>query len=251
MRGWLALLEREIFRFVKVWTQTLLPPVMQATLFIFIFGRALGPRIREIDGVPYIQFIAPGLVMMGIITASYSNSSSSIYDSRMRTYIEDVLIAPISDLELASAYVLGAAVRGWLVGAATLAVVALFTDLPWPHLGWVAYYGAAVALIFACMGAWFGLWGDLWDHVFLPLTFVLTPLTFLGGVFYSVRMLPPFWERLSFFNPVFYMIDGLRYGMVGVHDGPILPGAIGIGLAAGLSFYVTVRLFQRGYKLRT
>lgn len=251
MRGWLALLEREMFRYLKVWTQTIIPPLFQATLFIFIFGLSLGPRIREIDGVPYLDFIAPGLVMMGIISASYSNSASSIYDSRMRTYIEDVLIAPISDAELATAYIFGAASRGILVGLGVLAIVALVTDLAWPSLLLVLYYGIAVSIIFACMGAWFGLWGNLWDHVFLPTTFLLTPLTFLGGVFYSIKMLPPVWEQVSYYNPIFYMIDGIRYGMVGVHDAPILPGAIGIGIAAIGSFLFTVALFKSGYRLRT
>lgn len=251
MRAWYALMEREMLRYLKVWTQTLVPPVLQATLFIFIFGVSLGPRIQDINGVPYLAFIAPGLVMMGVINASYSNTSTSLYDSRMRTYIEDILTAPVSDFELASAYVMGAASRGLIVGMGTILVVLVFTDLPWTSPLLVAYHMLAVSVIFACLGCWFGLWGTLWDHVFLPLTFLLMPLTFLGGVFYSVSMLPEVWRQASFFNPIFYMVDGIRFGMVGVQDAPVMAGALGVGAGALVSFLVTVAIFKSGYRLRT
>jgi ABC-2 type transport system permease protein len=250
MRSMLAVLEREMLRYLKVWTQTIIPPVLQAVLFILIFGAALGPRIREVEGIPYLEFIAPGLVMMGIINAAYSNSSTSLYDSRMRMYIEDILSAPVSDLELATAYVLGAASRGILVGAGTILIIVLFTDLAWTNPFLVLYHMVAVSVIFACMGCWFGLWGMLWDHVFLPLTFILTPLTFLGGVFYSVAMLPDGWRQASFLNPILYMVDGMRYGMVGIADAPVAAGAIGIGIAAIACFLITVAIFRSGYRLR-
>jgi ABC-2 type transport system permease protein len=251
MQSWLAVAEREILRYLKVWTQTLIPPILQAVLFILIFGAALGPRIREVGGVPYLDFIAPGLVMMGIINAAYSNSSTSLYDSRMRMYIEDILTAPVSDLELASAYVIGAASRGLIVGTGTILIVILFTDLAWQNPLLVLYHMVAVSIIFACLGCWFGLWGMLWDHVFLPLTFVLTPLTFLGGVFYSVAMLPDGWRQASYLNPILYMVDGMRYGMVGVSDAPVLAGAMGIGATAIGMFLITVMIFRSGYRLRT
>jgi ABC-2 type transport system permease protein len=223
-----------------VWTQTLIPPILQAVLFILIFGAALGPRIREVGGVPYLDFIAPGLVMMGIINAAYSNSSTSLYDSRMRMYIEDILTAPVSDLELASAYVIGAASRGLIVGTGTILIVILFTDLAWQNPLLVLYHMVAVSIIFACLGCWFGLWGMLWDHVFLPLTFVLTPLTFPDG-----------WRQASYLNPILYMVDGMRYGMVGVSDAPVLAGAMGIGATAIGMFLITVMIFRSGYRLRT
>lgn len=250
MRGWWALLEREVLRYFKVWTQTIVPPIFTAVLFVFIFGVSLGSRIDTIRGVPYLEFIVPGLVMNGIIAASYSNTSSSLYDSRTRGYIDDVLIAPISDTELAFAYVFGAASRGLLVGGGTLIAVWFFADLPWTSLAIVVYYAVAVSVFFSCVGSWFGLWGDRWDHVFAPITFFLTPLTFLGGVFYSVDMLPGVWRDVSLFNPIFYMVDGIRYGMVGIHDAPILPGAVGVGLAAVVAMLVTVRMFRTGYKIR-
>lgn len=250
MRGAWALFEREVVRYFKVWTQTIVPPILTAVVFVFIFGVSLGERIRLIDGVPYVEFIAPGLVMNSIINSAYSNTSSSLYDSRMRGYIEDVLVAPISDAELALAYVLSAASRGIIVGAGTLLAIWWATDLAWTSLLLVFYYAVAVSIFFGCVGAWFGLWGDRWDHVFAPITFFLTPLTFLGGVFYSVKMLPGIWREVSLYNPIFYMVDGIRYGMIGVHDAPILPGAIGVGLAALLSLLVTVRVFRTGYKLR-
>jgi ABC-2 type transport system permease protein len=251
MRGWVAVMEREILRYIKVWTQTLIPPILQAVLFILIFGLSLGPRIREVEGVAYLDFIAPGLVMLGIVNAAYQNSATSLYDSRMRGYVEDILTAPVSDFELASAYVLGAASRGVLVGLGTVAVVLLFTSLPWTNLLLVAFHMVAVSVIFACLGCWFGLWGRLWDHVFLPTTFIFMPLTFLGGVFYSIDMLPPVWAGLSMFNPMFYMVDGTRYAMVGVSDANVVAGAIGIGVAAVGCFVFTVMLFKSGYRLRT
>lgn len=251
MRGWVAVMEREILRYLKVWTQTLIPPILQAVLFILIFGLSLGPRIREVEGIAYLEFIAPGLVMLGIVNASYQNSATSLYDSRMRGYIEDVLTAPVSDFELASAYVFGAASRGVLVGAGTVLIVLLFTSLPWTSILLTIFYMIAVSVIFACLGCWFGLWGRLWDHVFFPVTFLFMPLTFLGGVFYSIHMLPPFWGHVSLFNPMFYMVDGIRYAMVGVSDSNVAIGTVGIGLAAIGCFLFTVALFKSGYRLRT
>ncbi len=251
MRGWVAVMEREILRYMKVWTQTIVPPVLQAVLFILIFGQALGPRIREVEGVAYLDFIAPGLVMLGIVNASYQNSATSLYDSRMRGYIEDVLTAPVSDFELASAYVLGAASRGVLVGLGTIAIVLMFTSLPWTNIFLVGFYMVAVSVIFACLGCWFGLWGRLWDHVFLPVTFLFMPLTFLGGVFYSIKMLPQGAANVSMFNPMFYMVNGIRYSMVGVSDANVLAGTLGIGLAAVGCFVFTVVLFKSGYRLRS
>lgn len=251
MRGWVAVMEREILRYLKVWTQTLIPPILQAVLFILIFGLSLGPRIQEIEGLQYLDFIAPGLVMLGIVNAAYQNSATSLYDSRMRGYIEDVLTAPVSDFELASAYVFGAASRGVLVGVGTVLVVLAFTSLPWTNVFLVAFYMVAVSVIFACLGCWFGLWGQLWDHVFLPVTFLFMPLTFLGGVFYSIHMLPAPWAQASMFNPMFYMVDGMRYAMVGVNDADVTLGALGIGAAAVGCFLFTVALFRSGYRLRT
>lgn len=251
MQGWVAVMEREILRYLKVWTQTLIPPILQAVLFILIFGLSLGPRIREVEGIAYLDFIAPGLVMLGIVNASYQNSATSLYDSRMRGYIEDVLTAPVSDFELAAAYVFGAASRGVLVGTGTVVIVLLFTDLPWTSILLTMFYMVAVSVIFACLGCWFGLWGRLWDHVFLPVTFLFMPLTFLGGVFYSIHMLPPVWSHVSMFNPMFYMVDGIRYAMVGVSDSNVTIGTVGIGVAAVGCFLFTVALFKSGYRLRT
>ncbi len=251
MQGWVAVMEREILRYLKVWTQTLIPPILQAVLFILIFGLSLGPRIREVEGIAYLDFIAPGLVMLGIVNASYQNSATSLYDSRMRGYIEDVLTAPVSDFELAAAYVFGAASRGVLVGTGTIVIVLLFTSLPWTSVLLTMFYMVAVSVIFACLGCWFGLWGRLWDHVFLPVTFLFMPLTFLGGVFYSIHMLPSVWSHVSMFNPMFYMVDGIRYAMVGVSDSNVAIGTVGIGVAAVGCFLFTVALFKSGYRLRT
>lgn len=249
--GFWTLTRREVTRFLSLWKQTLFPAVLTPLLYILIFGEALGSRIRLIDGFPYTEYILPGLAMMGVITSSYANSSSSLFMARHEGYIDDVLIAPMSYWEIVLAYTIGAMVRGLAVGAAVLLVGLVFADLPMTHWVATAAFMIAVSALLSCAGLIMALWAESWDHVMLLLNFVITPLVFLGGVFYSIQMLPPFWRAVSLFNPIFYMVNGLRYGVLGVADAsPWGSFLLSATLAAGL-FGWTVRLFRTGYRLKS
>lgn len=249
--GFWTLTRREVTRFLSLWKQTVFPAVLSPLLYILIFGEALGSRIRLIDGFPYTEYILPGLAMMGIITSSYSNSSSSLFMARHEGYIDDILIAPMSYWEIVLAYTIGAMVRGLVVGALVLGVGLAFADLPMSHWGATVGFMVVVSALLSCAGLVMALWAESWDHVMVLLNFLITPLVFLGGVFYSIHMLPGFWRGLSLFNPIFYMVNGLRYGVLGVADAsPWLSFLISIGLAAGL-FGWTVHLFKVGYRLKS
>ncbi len=242
---------REVGRFLTLWRQTLFPPILSALLYILIFGEALGSRIRLIDGWPYTEYILPGLAMMGVMTSAYANSSSSLFIAKYEEYINGVLIAPLSYWEIVLAYTLGSMLRGLIVGVMILSVGMIFADLPITHWAMTAAFLVLVSTLLSCAGLVMALWADSWDHVMLLLNFFITPLVFLGGVFYSIHMLPPFWRSVSMFNPIFYMINGLRYGVLGVADAsPVLSLGLSAALAFGL-FGWTVYLFRIGYRLKS
>jgi ABC-2 type transport system permease protein len=249
--GFWTLTRREVSRFLSLWKQTVFPAVLSPLLYILIFGEALGARIRLIDGFPYTEYILPGLAMMGIITSSYSNSSSSLFMARHEGYIDDVLIAPMSYWEIVLAYTIGAMVRGLVVGALVLGVGLAFADLPMAHWVTALAFMVVVSALLSCAGLVMALWAESWDHVMVLLNFLITPLVFLGGVFYSIHMLPDFWRGVSLFNPIFYMVNGLRYGVLGVADAsPWLSFLISVGLTVVL-FGWTVHLFKVGYRLKS
>jgi len=249
--GFWTLTRREVGRFLVLWRQTVFPPILSALLYILIFGEALGSRIRLIDGWPYTEYILPGLAMMGVLTSAYSNSSSSLFVAKHEQYINDLLIAPLSYWEVVLAYTLGAMVRGLIVGVLILGVGMAVIDLPILHPWTAIAFLVVVSALLSCAGMIMALWAESWDHVMLLLNFIITPLVFLGGVFYSIHMLPPFWRGVSMFNPIFYMINGLRYGVLGVADAsPAWSLALSGALAAAL-FAWTVHLFRVGYKLKS
>ena len=249
--GFWTLTRREVGRFLVLWRQTVFPPILSALLYILIFGEALGSRIQLIDGWPYTEYILPGLAMMGVLTSAYANSSSSLFVAKHEQYINDVLIAPLSYWEVVLAYTLGAMVRGLIVGILILGVGMAVIDLPIRHPWTAMAFLVVVSALLSCAGMIMALWSESWDHVMLLLNFVITPLVFLGGVFYSIHMLPPFWRGVSLFNPIFYMINGLRYGVLGVADAsPAWSLALSSVLAAAL-FAWTVHLFRVGYKLKS
>jgi ABC-2 type transport system permease protein len=249
--GFWTLLRRETARFLVLWRQTVLPPILSSVLYILIFGYSLGSRIREIHGFPYTEFILPGLAMMGIMNAAYSNSSSSLFMAKREYYLNDILIAPISYWETVLAFMAGAMLRGFLVGAVILATGASLAHLPWSHGIYAFAIMALVSALLSCVGLILGLWAQTWDNVMLAVNFFITPLVFLGGVFYSIEMLPPFWRTLSHFNPLFYMINGMRYGVLGVADAsPALSLALTALLTAG-AFALTVGLFRTGYRIKS
>ena len=249
--GFFTLLRREVVRFIILPNQTLIPPILNAGLFILVFGFALGSRIREVSGVPYILYIFPGLVMMGVVNGAYLNNCSSLFISRNELFIQDLLVSPISYGEMVLAFTLGGALRGFLVGLLTLLTGFLFLGIHLANPLALLFFLVTSALLCGAFGIIIGLWAEAWDHVAIYLNYVITPLVFLGGVFYSQEMLPPVWRNLNLLNPIFHMVNGFRYGTIGVYDvSPLASAGMTFGLAV-LLFAIAVELFRRGWKLRT
>lgn len=247
--GFWTLVERECLRFVRLWGQTVAPPVILTVLFIVIFGYSLGARIREIGGYPYIIYILPGLACMGIINNAFANCTTSLFVSRMDRSIENVLVSPISPVQIVTAYVIGGASRGILVGLITFAVAMPLTELTITSYLWGLLFMFLISITFASTGIITALWARDWDSLSTITNFVITPAVYLGGVFYSIKMLPPVWQQVSALNPLFYMIDGLRWAVLGGADFSLaLNLTITLGFAI-LTFLTAVCLFSRGYKL--
>ena len=245
-----TLLVREIRRFVLVWTQTLLAPLLTSALYILVFGYGLGSRIREAAGVPYLEFILPGLVLMSIITAAYGNTSTSLFDAKRERYIDDVLISPMTSLQMTLAYVLGGVVRGLLVGAGTFALAMPLAGLPAKHPLLLMVTALAASVVFASLGVVAGVQATRIDHIFFLTNIVIQPLAFLGGVFYSVETLPDPLRVATYFNPIFYAIDAFRFAALGVSDVPAYPALFALMVFAVLAFLGTTEMLRRGHNLR-
>lgn len=248
--GFRTLVWREIYRFFSVFTQTITPPLVSSFLYILIFGFSLGQRIEEVHGVPYLVFLIPGLLMMYVIEGSYANTSSSLFISRWANNIEELLVTPLSYLEMVLAILIGGLARSLVTSTGVYFVSLLFVRFPIVHPGTVFFFLIFVSLIFSSVGMIVALFAEEFEHLSLCTTFVITPLIFFGGVFHSIDMVPGAIKWLTLFNPMFYMINGLRYGMLGVSDAPILlSAAIVLGIFVTL-FLLTVYLFRVGFKLR-
>jgi ABC-2 type transport system permease protein len=248
--GFKTLVWREIYRFLSVFTQTVVPPVVSSFLYIFIFGFSLGQRIEKIQGLPYLVFLIPGLVMMYVIEGSYSNTSSSLFISRWANNIEELLVTPLSFFEMVLAILIGGLARSLVTASGVYLVSLFFVRFPVAHPGVVFYFLILVSLTFSCVGMIVALVAEEFEHLSICTTFVITPLIFFGGVFHSLEMVPQAIRWLTIFNPMFYMINGLRYGMLGVSDAPIFfAGAVTLGISIAL-FALTVYLFRIGFKLR-
>jgi ABC-2 type transport system permease protein len=245
-----TLLSREVRRFVRVWTQTLLAPLFTSGLYIVVFGYGLGSRIREVEGIPYLEFILPGLILLSIITGSYGNTSSSLFDAKRERYIDDVLISPITPLQMALAYVLGGALRGLLVGVCTFALAVPLTGLPAERPVMLLAAGAATSFAFASLGVVAGIIATRIDHIFFLSAIVIQPPTFLGGVFYSAEMLPGLLRVATYADPIFYAVDAFRFAAVGVSDAPPYPALAALVVFAVVAFLGATALIRRGYKLR-
>jgi ABC-2 type transport system permease protein len=250
MSGFPTLFRKEIQRFQKVFMQTVLAPVLNALLYLLIFSHVLSAHVHVYPGVAYTAFLMPGLIMMSILQNAFANSSSSLIQSKQSGNIVFVLLPPISHFEFFSAYLLAAIVRGVLVGLGLLVVGLFFTDLQFAHPLWIIVFAVVASAAFGALGIAAGIWADKYDHMAGVQNFIIMPLTFLSGVFYSIHSLPAFWQTVSHWNPVFYMIDGFRYGFFGVSDvDPALSLAVVLPAALLLSGF-SLRLIQSGYKLR-
>src|SRR4051795_4550841 len=246
----LSLVRRETTRFWKIKRQTLGAPLLETFLYISVFGAALGSRIDKLHGVDYVIFIIPGLIMMAWATNAFSNNSSSILQQKFQRAIDDQLSSPASPIELLLAFSLGGFLRGMLVAVLTFAAASLLVDLPVDHLLVLIPSLLLVGFFFAQLGVLIGVRAEQFDDVSFAQTFVLQPLIFLGGVFYSASLLPEPFQTLTHFNPIYYMINLVRYGFLGYTEANI---ALSLGLlflVVAALFTVNYRLFARGYKLR-
>ncbi|HYM30049.1 MAG TPA: ABC transporter permease [Candidatus Cybelea sp.] len=241
---------KEVQRFVKVATQTLLAPVVTTLLFLAVFALALGGNARSVGDVPYVEFLAPGLVMMAIAQNAFANTASSVLISKVQGNIVDMLMPPISAAEFTLAYAGAGATRGVAVGVVVALAMTPFAGVGIAHPWAVAYYAFAAATMMSLLGLLGGLWADKFDHMAAVTNFVITPLAFLSGTFYSVERLPPIARAIAHMDPFFFMIDGFRFGFIGRADGSIVLGMVvlaGIDVAlAALSY----GLVSRGYKLK-
>lgn len=246
-----TIVHKEVVRFMRIWTQTLLPAGITATLYYLVFGAFLGDRIGTVEGVPYIAFIVPGLVMMAVITNSYSNVASSFYGAKFMKNLEELMVAPVPHWVVIAGYVAGGALRGLLVGILSLVIALFFTKLPVAHLGTILVFFVLTSILFSLGGMLNGVFAKSFDSVMIFPTFVLTPLIYLGGVFYPISVLPEFWQTVSLANPILYMINGFRYGFLGVSDVPLFVSfAILVSFIAILTA-VLLALFKKGYGLRS
>ncbi|MHB8981028.1 ABC transporter permease [Thiobacillus sp.] len=250
MSGLPALFRKEMLRFWKVVVQTVVAPVVTALLYLLIFSHVLEAHVEVYPGVSYTSFLIPGLVMMSMLQNAFANSSSSLIQSKMTGNIVFVLLPPLSYLEFFLAYLGASVIRGLVVGLGVWVVTLWFAPLELPHLGWLLAYAMLACAVLGAVGIIAGIWAEKYDQLAAFQNFLILPLTFLSGVFYSIHSLPPFWQAVSHVNPVFYLIDGFRYAFVGHSDtdpwlGLLVAGACFVAISA-----LSLTLLKSGYKLR-
>lgn len=248
--GLWTLYVKEVQRFLKVITQTVLAPVVTTLLFFAVFALALGGAVRQIAGMPFVEFLGPGLIMMATTQNAFANTSSSIMISKVQGNIVDVLMPPLSPGELLLAYAAAGVTRGLFVALAVALAIWPFANIGLHHAWAAVYFAVAGALILSLIGIVAGLWSQKFDHMAAVTNFVVTPLAFLSGTFYSVQQLPPFWYAAAHANPFFFMIDGFRYGLTGHTDGDVLLGAVALGVVAVALWAACYLLLKRGYRLQ-
>ncbi len=241
---------REVRRFVKVYTQTLLAPVVTTLLFLAVFSLALGDVQRSVGGVPFLEFLAPGLIVMAIAQNAFANTSSSIMISKIQGNIIDTLMPPFTAHELTFGFAMGGATRGVCVGTVVALAMAFFVDLSIHHWGYILYHGFMAALMLSLLGTIGGIWSEKFDHIAAVTNFVITPLSFLSGTFYSIQRLPEAAQVAAHFNPFFYMIDGVRYGFTGHADGSLMAGLVVMAAVNAFLWGLCTWMFASGYKLK-
>lgn len=251
---WVALKtiwRKEITRFMRIWIQTLIPPVITMSLYFIIFGNLIGNRIGEMGGVGYMQFIVPGLIMMSVITNSYANVSSSFFGEKFQKSIEELLVAPVPTHVIIAGFVGGGVARGVLVGILVTLVSLFFVPLQIHSWFMIIATLLMTSILFSLAGLLNALFAKSFDDISIIPTFVLTPLTYLGGVFYSLTLLPAFWQAVSKLNPIVYMISGFRYGFLGISDVSLTTTLGVLSLFIAVFYLLTWRLIEKGRGLRT
>lgn len=250
---WIAfstIVVKEIRRFMRIWPQTLLPPAITMALYFVIFGNLIGSRIGEMDGYDYMDFIVPGLIMMSVITNSYSNVVSSFFSLKFQKNIEEILVSPVPNWVVLLGYVSGGVVRGLAVGFIVTLLSLGFTDLQIHNVAITASVVMLTAVVFALGGFINAVFARSFDDISIVPTFVLTPLTYLGGVFYSISLLPEFWQGVSQINPILYMVNAFRYGILGVSDISIMNAFLMVAVSIAILFSVSLHLLNSGKGIR-
>lgn len=248
--GLWTMTRKETLRIFRIWSQTLLPSVISTSLYFLIFGSFIGSRIGLIGEVTYLQFIIPGLVMMSVITNAYSNVVASVFSAKFQRNIEELLVSPLTSTVILLGYIIGGVIRGVLVGILVFLVSLYFTPLPVTHPWIVVSTILGTAILFSLLGFVNAVFARKFDDIAIVPTFVLTPLTYLGGVFYSVHHLPAFWQKVSFFNPILYLVNSFRYGFLGISDISVSASLITMGFLIASLWGIALFLLHRGIGLR-
>ena len=249
--GFKSLWLKECNRFLAVWQQTLLSPLVSSLLFLSVLSLALGNDRGDVLGHSFIIFLAPGLIAMSILTQSFSHSVSSLMISKIQGNIVDMLYAPLSALEVSMAIILAAVTRSLLIGIISIAVFSLIVEMPINNIYFIFIFGALSSFILGSLGFITGLWAEKFDHTATVTNFIITPLSFLSGVFYSIDKLPDLFQNISYINPFFYMIDGFRYGFLGTSDSSIKIGLFYLTILSVVMWFIAFNLYKKGYKIKT
>lgn len=243
--GYLTIARKETRRFLRIWKQTLLPSVITMTLYYVIFGTFIGSQINDVHGFSYIQFIVPGLIMMAVITNAFSNVASSFYGEKFQKSLEEMLTSPMPRWVIIAGFLTGGVLRGLMVGILVLLVSLFFTQLQIASPFFVFFFIILTSILFSLAGLINAVYARSFDDVSIIPTFVLTPLTYLGGVFYSIDLLPPIWQTVSLFNPILYLVNGFRYGFLGVSDVPVLTSSLVLIVCCAILLVINGWLFTR------
>jgi len=246
-----SLLKKEVLRFLKVGIQTIIGPAVSSLLFLAVFNLALGRSVQTINGVGFANFIAPGLIMMTILQNAFANSASSIGQAKSQGNIVDILMAPLADIELVIGYVGGSIVRGLICGFATALGISIFISLSIYSITALLFYSFMGSLMMGTLGTMVGIWADKWDQQQGITNFIVLPLTFLSGTFYSISRLPEIWKNFALFNPFFYNIDGFRYAFLGKSDGSLFVGSLTLITINSFLLFFCYLMFKNGYKLKS
>lgn len=248
--GVLTLYKRESWRFLKVWNQTIIAPMVTTLIFLAILTLAMGGNSRVIDGLPYAVFIAPGLIMMSVVQNAFANTSSSLMLQKLQGVISDILMPPLSGAEVTFSMVMGGITRGVLVGCSVAIAMRLFVPYHVVHIGYAIYFVVVSSAMLALLGMLAGIFSQTFDHVAALTNYLVTPLSFLSGTFYSIHQLPPLWQAISHGNPFFYMIDGFRYALTGYSDSSPEQGAVVLFVVTALLWALAQHLFTKGWRLK-
>lgn len=248
--AFLTILRKEIKRFTRIWIQTLLPPAITMILYFVIFGKLIGSRIGDMAGFNYIDFVAPGLIMMAVLTNSYANVSSSFFSAKFQRSVEEILVSPTPNYIILLGFVMGGVARGMAVGLIVTLMSLCFTDLHVQHWFITLFIVLMTSVLFSLAGFINAVYANTFDDISIVPTFILTPLTYFGGVFYSINLLPEFWQQVSVFNPILHMVNAFRYGILGVSDVHIGMAFAGLSLCVVALFAVALHLLKTGKRLR-